>query len=467
LSQYAGLKEIAVRRTYNQKVYIDGRDTRHRIHSRHIHYKDGVELKEIDTRLIKGLDNKWRHSKASYHPVIPEYADEWFEFYNAYEGANHTIKAKPVASHVKGQYTHTENGEDYILYPNAFGTDVDLVVYSYWAGLKKVIRLNKKPLITSSDISFIFELDCGALPIKDPAGVIWTGLSALDFKNKIIKIGDTGKESYFKNAMLWDSGQIRNHVDIELYRSGGKTYLRKTIPAKVLQDAAYPLFTDHPTSYYSGAGDGEISGMKTSWNSIHDSTEETAWPTSSPGYCNTGKPLSNYYNVARFFLSIDTSGIDDGATITSASLKLYFNTAQTGEADGYDYITVVQGFQASTHTLVGTDFNDCGDSADDPTEGIDSGDRVDCDDIVTDDYMTFALNSTGIGWINKTGVTKLGAREGHDTADEKPDNAYAYSGGFIYTSEASGEGTDPYLDVTVSGGGEPNPPRQRRVIGGW
>jgi len=96
LDDFKNLTEIVSQRSYTRKVYdIGDGKLRYRFHTAHKHYKDTNGLfQEIDTTLAQDIVTKqWKHNKASYHPSIPEYSDGWFEFYNAFDGVKHTIKA--------------------------------------------------------------------------------------------------------------------------------------------------------------------------------------------------------------------------------------------------------------------------------------------------------------------------------------------------------------------------------------
>jgi len=158
IEEFKNLTEITSERSYSRKVYDIGLGRkRYRFHTAHKHYKDAQgNFQDIDHRLTFDNVNKtWKHNKASYHPTIPEYADDWFTFYNAYEGANQTIKAKPICGHIKGEYFNGEDGNG-VIYKGAFGKGIDLKVYAYWAGLKKVICINEKPQDTTKDLTFNF-----------------------------------------------------------------------------------------------------------------------------------------------------------------------------------------------------------------------------------------------------------------------------------------------------------------------
>jgi len=123
------MQELISQRSYTRKVILkDNGDKLYRFHTAHKHFKDiNGNFQTIDTRLIVDpITKSWKHSSASYHPTIPEFSDDWFEFLNKFEGANHTIKARPVASHVKGVYAEELDGSVAVTYPEAFGKGIDL-----------------------------------------------------------------------------------------------------------------------------------------------------------------------------------------------------------------------------------------------------------------------------------------------------------------------------------------------------
>jgi len=448
LKDFENLTEIESRRNYNTKAYdIGGGKTRFRCHVRHIHYKNGRGFADIDTTLaFDNATRTWKHSKASYRPSIPEYADGWFEFYNGYEGANHTIKAQPIANHVKGKYFKDTDGSTYVLYKDAFGADIDLKVYAYWAGLKKVICINKKPADTSKDMTFDFKMNVNGLNVKSN-GNTWNKTSTLPFKEKTIMVGNNGSMSYFRNAMVWDSGEIPSRisqpVDIELYRKNGNIILRKTITADILQKAVYPLYTDHPTTYYVGSGDGTIMASNASWSGARDATTGTATNGAGTVFVDVVQ-FSGLYYIYRIFLPINTNGIT--GTITDAVLKIFSNGVYSDTAnDSYSYLSIVQASQASTTTLVGDDFNNVGDTL--------GSDMLDISGLgAPDRYITYTLNATGISWINTTGYTLLSVREGHDIANSAIASGKQESQRY-YSSEADGSNLDPYLDITVGPSG--------------
>lgn len=203
------------------------------------------------------------------------------------------------------------------------------------------------------------------------------------------------------------------------------------------------------TDYITGAGDGRIRNEGAVWATIHDATTgDNAYPTETVGFASTGKNVANF-QINRQFFPVDTSAIDDGATISSSSLYFYIEGSENSDNDGDDFLTVVQTDQPNATTLTTADYNNCGATAD-PTEGNDSGNRIDMTGLGVS-YYGIKLNATGIGWISKTGTTLLGLREGHDVLD----NVYAganstYNYAQISNSETAGTGQDPFLRVEIT-----------------
>ncbi len=211
--------------------------------------------------------------------------------------------------------------------------------------------------------------------------------------------------------------------------------------------------TTTTTNFYPTAGDGYVYKYNASWDTAHDATSGSgSSSTSSSNRVGTAKSTINYY-IYRFFLPFDTSSIPDDATVTSATLNVYASSKRNDDNDGDDFVTLVQTSQASTTTLSTADFDQAG-NIDNPTEGIDLSERKDITNVTTGSYLAFNLNATGQGWISKTGMTKLGLREGHDVIDSSftssSTTASQYNYLIIIMGECTGTTYDPYLSVTYT-----------------
>lgn len=212
-------------------------------------------------------------------------------------------------------------------------------------------------------------------------------------------------------------------------------------------------------SIYSGAGDG------TSYFSFTTGTSQATWDdahdqTAGNGASYTGSTdarVGAYWRSAgqasyifRGFLPFDTSGIGAGNTLTDAVLYIYPQSINDSLNDAKSYIAVVQTTQASTSEITTADYDQCG-AINNPTKG--SGD-YDISSATTSAYSALTLNATGIGWINTSGWTKLGLREGHDLEDSFPSlTPSKYEEMQCYSSEDTGTARDPYLYITYTAAG--------------
>jgi hypothetical protein len=436
-------REITSKRTYNQKVFeVGDNKKRYIIHSGHIHYKDERgDFKDSDFHLRK-TDTGWVMDKHNYNMFIPDYADEWFDFYNGYEGANHHIKMKPIANHVLGVENHDEK---YVLYKDAFGKGIDLKARIRRRGILKETIINENP---NKDIHFDFEIELDEKSRDVRRGLIDTkritpSITKLDLTNKSFRFGDK-KASYVKSAYVWDSSELskkREPVKLELFKKNNKTYLRKTITKEFFDKATFPVYTDHPTDYYGSTSDGEVLNHDYfGWEDTRSASTGTSTDDSAT-YMNVysidaGTPTDIY----RGFLYIDTSGIDDGATIDSATLYL-----RSLYSDNGGPVSAQKGIQAATLTTADYD-SFVGTTGDNDPDGRSYGHA----DIGTGAHYGISFNATGISDIDKTGTTKICLREYDYDYSDVDIQGNGYSGALPYTADDASH--EPYLDITASAG---------------
>lgn len=451
--------ELIDKRSYNQQVFDQGNGTfQAKIHAGHINYYDSKDdqFLPIDTTLTKTPEG-YTMDQASYHLRLPRFADEPFDFINNYQdNGQETVTLTALnTSHVPGHIV-TDPQDRWaakaVSYPNAFGNHTDLLLRARNTGFDKLVVINQKPKSLSRDLEFSFALDFGDYHFKDFRGEP-IDPTHFPYETEKALIIENLKQTWFRDFKMWDSSSPSKSVPIKirLEKVGASYRLTKILDKTWLSQATYPVFTDATASYYSGAGDGAIYTDASTWDAVHDATTGDG-----ANYTNTDMDIwtnwngASYYGIERVFIPIDTSALDDDVTITSASLYLYPYSKTVDDNDGDDFFTVVQTSQPSNTSLTTADFDLCG-SIDSPTEGIDSGNRVDLSDLTINQYVSLSLNSTGIGWISKTGYTKLGIREGHDVVDSTTigNNSVAF-----YSSEQTGTDNDPYLFVEYT---EPEP----------
>jgi len=214
------------------------------------------------------------------------------------------------------------------------------------------------------------------------------------------------------------------------------------------------------STFYTTSGDGEVRNQDTGWSTTHDAVTGTlALPV------NTRQIVGSYINgttfiIYRAFLPFDTSAINDSDVIDSAVLSIYPSDIWDNDNDGDDFIVAVDTTQPSTTTLTTADFDLCGDAVSNPTEGSNQRDFT---GMSTGSYNNFTLDAVGRGWISKTGVSKLGLREGHDVKNSAV-NVTGDTAVRFYTSEEAGTTRDPKLVVEHSVGAVSQPARQGAVM---
>jgi hypothetical protein len=456
------VQELIDKRTVNSRTYKLGSGERvFEAHVGHIHYQDETDsqYKEIDWTLKWDEARKgWSFDTHSFKPFIPEYADDWVEFRDLFEGKDQTVKFKAQSGHVKGELVPNLEGvteANAVLYTNAFGEGIDYIIYFTRSSLKKVVRV-REGYYPDEDVYFDFEVE---FP-EDKKVLQGEALQEIDIlanpdetENLLVGEQDQTNPDWFthlKPFIVWDSAEERaiDTLEYQFYEEGGKTYLRKTIPQFFFSSSQGDVFTDTTATYYAGAGDGNTRELDcTPWSSCHDlSSGDNADYTGITARVGVEYLAGPIYTIWRGFLPIDTSGLPDNVTIANATLYAYAYSTSDNDNDSNAYITVVQTSQASNTTLITDDFDQCG-NVNNPIEGVNPNDRTDISDLVLSTYASYSLNSTGISWVNSTGYTKLGFREGHDATDTAPDVA-----GFTrlehYTSEQTGTSEDPYLSIS-------------------
>jgi len=171
--------------------------------------------------------------------------------------------------------------------------------------------------------------------------------------------------------------------------------------------------------FLSSTSDGHVQGESTvSYATVHAFTNGTSLNNTGDSIF-VGQNLSSwtvggvtYYNyiIMRGFLFFDTSALPDNAIISSATLKLYGQYDQTP----VDFnLTIVNGQpNRPTDPLQLSDFNINNYSGNGGTLGTFGWN--------TAGYNTINLSSEGLGWINKTGTTKLGLLSSRDISSTPP-----------------------------------------------
>ena len=321
----------------------------------------------------------------------------------------------------------------YVIYPNAYEEGVDLIYYIEHGNaprLCKLIRFNKMP----TKFDYTFELYLSASCDK-----------------KTMSIENTKRGFGFKPFTLWDSNGLIHNIKTDFdVISDTKIIMNKKLIADFFNNVTYPLYTDATITFNPDANvettsvDGYATSSVSPWDTAHnEATGASANDTNASFEARTVDAGSGNYEIRRGFTLFDTSSIPNAAKILVATASIYVNTVTNGDNDGDDWLNCVQSSPASNTAITTADFDQCG-AVDNPIEG---STRKDLSTLTTGTYHNFVLNAIARDWVDKTGITKLGWREGHDALD------IPVNGDSRVTIITADEGNNiPKLIVNYSGG---------------
>ncbi|TAL48920.1 hypothetical protein EPN83_02815 [Patescibacteria group bacterium] len=233
------------------------------------------------------------------------------------------------------------------------------------------------------------------------------------------------------------------------------------ISAILLGGGAAPHLTQgaNTTIFYPTAGDGRVQYLALSGSGCNSTQFNTVQGAASgnsvdftsatrPGLISSGCTGGLAVRITRGFLAFDTSPLPDNAIITAATINVFVPSKANDVDDGNDFAVVVQGRQASTNSLSNSDYNKAGNQV---TAATELSDRLDLTALALNQYNTWSLNGTGLGFVSLTGVSKFALREGHDLLKAWPSYAPDQFNGFAAAmSEQTGTTQDPYLEVTYT-----------------
>jgi hypothetical protein len=472
------LPEIVSGRGYHFKRFDNGDGSlTDRLHVGHIHYKDAAgDLQDVDLHFTDE-GTYWSVTKASFRLYVAKDfgASELIRFDNRYEGANHSIYFEPhsiwwVNADNKSQRQKWKDAQSVtgtlnavgnkITWLNAFGVGVNYELTLLRSGFIKEIVLPSKPPTGGAPYAnwafgVVFRWRGDNLKVKAEGLSDWDDVSYYETMETLeVREVASGLKSYVHKAYGVDSrspNPRETRIPLFWERRGGNLWTGKLIPSNWIENATYPIRLDASATYYSGAGDGRcIAGDRSTWASAQNDTSAdwTNYTTGSEGIkVGCSYEAGPLYQIARGFVPVDTSGLDDAAVISAAILNLYVDVQNDGDNDAQAYIVVVQTSAASTSQLVDADYDQCGDSVDDPTPW--SG-QEDISSISAGGYHAWTLNAAGRAGISLTGITELGLREGHDAEDDSIVAVAQWTGVWLTGSEYADTARDPYLTVTYT-----------------
>ncbi len=431
-----------------------------KIYQHDVQYLDPVSnvLADIDVRLIDS-GQVWTMTKAPYAARLAKNTASKAVTFRTGETELYFSPAAADVPPVSGRKVNSDTGE-LIRYADALGSGVDLEVQLDTTQLRKEAVLKNTEAIQSLtaaggfvEVPFLLEAN-EEIDVSDN-GRLFSG--SLTTGNEVEVRGASGAVAYFLPPLATDAAGNTVHIQIRYEQTSEGVRMTKLLPVAWLETAAYPVRTDTVVSYYSDlGGDGYVlKDASSNWNTVHDATvgtDNNAGATQAR--VETKTYSGNTYSISRILLPFDTSALPDDAVVDIASLRVYIgNPINDQDDDGNDFLRVVQNTAASPTAITNDDYDQVG-AIDNPTAGATD---LDISNIAGPDHKTFTLNATGRSWINLTGYTKFGLREGHDVVDDPITTGYI-SGVTVQTSETNGTTYDPYLQITYHSNGAPTAP---------
>ncbi|NTW31248.1 MAG: LamG domain-containing protein [Bacteroidetes bacterium] len=195
--------------------------------------------------------------------------------------------------------------------------------------------------------------------------------------------------------------------------------------------------------FYSGPVYGFVNNYtSTDWSTVRNASTGDVTTTAFMAGTEKWYWSTNVYSITRQFFTPNTSGLTSSAIISAASFNIY-PSAYDGTPNP---IGMVNHSITSTTTVAAGDYVNCG-SLNSATEGTNARLSV----TAPGAWYSMNLNATGISWISKTGLTKLGFRQSNDLDNSAPDNTRHY----VPYWDTYNSANAPYLSVTYT---IPTPP---------
>jgi len=156
---------------------------------------------------------------------------------------------------------------------------------------------------------------------------------------------------------------------------------------------------------YTSNKDGLLTATAASFQIAHDAATGTVYDSEDNVSFGMISDATTWV-LYRGFLFFDTSSLPDNAVITEATLSIYYKDKSIDT--GYDFDIIIQSGQPTyPHDPLET-----GDYLYSHYSG--DGGSINSSTLTSSQYYDITLNSTGRGWINKTGTTKLCLRSSKD-----------------------------------------------------
>jgi len=159
-------------------------------------------------------------------------------------------------------------------------------------------------------------------------------------------------------------------------------------------------------------------------------------------YTQASATTDQYQKLYRSFFLFDTSALTTGAIISSAIISFYVGATPDNALGSNGAIAIVNTTPGSNTAIQNNDY-------DSNTGTTQQATNINIASISSPAYNDFTLNATGLGNVNKTGITKFGGKLEKDRANTAPTWASAAAEGVVcnYADSASNK---PKLVVTYT-----------------
>lgn len=218
-----------------------------------------------------------------------------------------------------------------------------------------------------------------------------------------------------------------------------------TTTEEMLGASGDPVYSTADAGTYYSAGSNPAGA---SWDSYRAGSGSGIQTSASNAYfclLEASSATDKWRVMYRSQFPFDTSSIGSGSTITSATFKLY----GLGKNNVLGVLTAI-----NIYNTTGT-FTTLVDKSDHQLVGdTEYSTRITYANWDVG-YNSFALNSSGLSAISKTGYTRFSTREAiHDGDDSEPTwSGSGYTGMYGHHSTQIGTDKDPYLEVAYTTGG--------------
>ena len=214
----------------------------------------------------------------------------------------------------------------------------------------------------------------------------------------------------------------------------------------ILEDNRFPQVMLATTTVYTSAGDG-FNGRDDvdSWANIRaQANGEAAVDGTAIDICIEARAFGGgQFSLQRSYYPFDTSTLASGATIQAPSTLSLYQAGSLANPDSLSLV-LIQTTQASISSIALADYSAL--TLNSPTEGAT---RKTVASVVTNAYNDFALNASGLAFVNPGGNTKLGIRSNLDVDNSAPAGNNVMG---VTFSEQTGTTQDPKLAITYTVG---------------